>query len=177
MTHWIAGDGLHISFICQLPYQRSFPAWHKDKQTQALPLKEDFRQVPAQVTGQVFQTTWSQRSYTSMLKLSSKEKASSEWTRATNVPENNPTQSVHNSEKSNRQLITNGQQTRSNRQASNASRCKVQAPLKWATSNLQNKSKLVNQAQIIQFKQCESIHLRQCTSLTWNQSSNISINH
>ena len=30
----------------------------KDKQTQALPLKEDFRQVPGQVTGQVFQTTW-----------------------------------------------------------------------------------------------------------------------
>jgi hypothetical protein len=30
----------------------------KNKQAQALPLKEDFRQVPAQVTGQVFQTTW-----------------------------------------------------------------------------------------------------------------------
>jgi hypothetical protein len=30
----------------------------KNKQAQALPLKEDFRQVPGQVTGQVFQTTW-----------------------------------------------------------------------------------------------------------------------
>jgi hypothetical protein len=29
----------------------------KDKQTQALPLKEGFRQVPDQITGQVFQTT------------------------------------------------------------------------------------------------------------------------
>ena len=31
----------------------------KSKQSQTLPLKEDFRQVPGQVTGQVFQTTWS----------------------------------------------------------------------------------------------------------------------
>ena len=74
VTHWVAGDGLHISFICQLPYQRTFPAWHKNKQTQALPLKEGFRQVPAQVTGQVFQTTWSQESYTYVVKQPSKSK-------------------------------------------------------------------------------------------------------
>ena len=30
----------------------------KNKQSQALPLKEDFRQVPDQITCQVFQTTW-----------------------------------------------------------------------------------------------------------------------
>ena len=75
MTHWIAGDGLHISFIYRLPHRGLFLLCTKDKQTQALPLKEGFRQVPAQVTGQVFQTTWSQRNYTSMLKQPSKRKS------------------------------------------------------------------------------------------------------
>ena len=50
----------------------------KDKQAQTLPLKEDFRQVPGQVTGQVFQTTWRRDHYTSVLKLASKAKASSQ---------------------------------------------------------------------------------------------------
>ena len=75
--NWIAGDGLHIPFICQLPLKRSLPAWHKIKHSQALPLKEGFRQVPAHITGQVFQTTWSQRDYTSVVKQPSKAKSSS----------------------------------------------------------------------------------------------------
>ena len=72
----------------------TFPAWHKFKQTQALPLKEDFRQVPGQVTGQVFQTTWSKECYTSMQILLSKEKQVLNGTKATNVPEVNQIQSV-----------------------------------------------------------------------------------
>ena len=46
----------------------------KSKQTQTLPLKEDFRQVPGQVIGQVFQTTWRRDHYTSVQMLSSKAK-------------------------------------------------------------------------------------------------------
>jgi hypothetical protein len=64
-THSIVGDRLLISLIHQLPQMRTFPAWDKYKHTQALPLKEDFRQLPGQVTGQVFQTTWRKRNYTS----------------------------------------------------------------------------------------------------------------
>ena len=44
----------------------------KCKQTQTLPLKEDFRQVPGQVTGQVFQTTWSKEIIPQCKLLSSK---------------------------------------------------------------------------------------------------------
>ena len=78
MTHWIVGDGLHISFIYQLPHKRTFPAWHKDKQSQAWPLKEDFRQVPDHITGQVFQTTWRREVIPKW--LSNQAKASSKWT-------------------------------------------------------------------------------------------------
>ena len=60
-THRIVGDRLHISYIHQLPQMRTFPAWDKHKQSQTSPLKEDFRQLPGHITGQVFQTTWSQR--------------------------------------------------------------------------------------------------------------------
>ena len=55
--NWIAGDGLHILFICQLPLKRTLPAWHKIKQAKTWPLKEGFRQVPAK-RWQDFQTTW-----------------------------------------------------------------------------------------------------------------------
>jgi len=44
-THRIVGDRLHIPTFPQLPYVKDFsPAWDKYKHTQALPLKEDFRQ-------------------------------------------------------------------------------------------------------------------------------------
>jgi hypothetical protein len=68
----------------------------KSKQSQALPLKEDFRQVPAHITGQVFQTTWSQRV---IARLSNQQasKASSKELKATYVPEKNLTQSVYKS--------------------------------------------------------------------------------
>ena len=66
-THRIVGDRLHIPLIHQLPHRGLSPAWHKSKQPQTLPLKEGFRQVPAKVTWQVFQTTWRSRNYTSVV--------------------------------------------------------------------------------------------------------------
>ena len=62
----IAGDRLHISYIRQLPHRGLYLLGDKSKQAQTSPLKEDFRQVPGQVTGQVFQTTWRQECYTSV---------------------------------------------------------------------------------------------------------------
>ena len=94
MTHRIAGDRLHVPWVLPIAssLRRSLTLCKdKSKQSQTLPLKEDFRQLPGQVTGQVFQTTWRRDHYTSMLKLSSKAKASSKGTIATKVPENNPT--------------------------------------------------------------------------------------
>ena len=58
----------------------------KNKQAQTLPLKEDFRQVPGQVTGQVFQTTWRRNHYTSMQMLLSKTKQVLDRTIAAKVP-------------------------------------------------------------------------------------------
>ena len=50
---WIA----HLVCSAKCLIKGLFLLGDKDKQSQALPLKEDFRQVPGQVTGQVFQTT------------------------------------------------------------------------------------------------------------------------
>jgi hypothetical protein len=50
---WIA----HLLYL-SIALSKVFDMYRdKYKQAQTLPLKEDFRQVPDQVTGQVFQTT------------------------------------------------------------------------------------------------------------------------
>ena len=58
-TTRVVGDRLHIPTFHQLPFWRTFNMYRDNlKHTQTWPLKEDFRQLPGQVTGKVFQTTW-----------------------------------------------------------------------------------------------------------------------
>ena len=63
----------------------------KNKQAQTLPLKEDFRQVPDQITGQVFQTTWRKEILPQCSSYQTKPKQVHKGTIATKVPEINPT--------------------------------------------------------------------------------------
>ena len=56
-THRIVGDRLLIPTFHQLPQMRTFPAWDKYKHTQALPLKEDFRQFARPSNRPGLQTT------------------------------------------------------------------------------------------------------------------------
>jgi hypothetical protein len=71
-THWIVGDRLLIPTFHQLPQMRTFPAWDNFKQTQALPLKEDFRQFARSNNRPGLQTTWRRKVYTSKQMLNSK---------------------------------------------------------------------------------------------------------
>ena len=80
MTHRIAGDGLHIPWVLPIAssLRRSLNMYKDNfKQSQTLPLKEDFRQFPGQVTGQVFQTTWRLEAYLNANCLYKQSKAKS----------------------------------------------------------------------------------------------------
>ena len=67
----------------------------KNKQAQASPLKEDFRQLPGQVTGQVFQTTWRKEILPQLVYTTKQQyKRVLKELLATNVPEINQIQSV-----------------------------------------------------------------------------------
>ena len=85
MTHWIAGDRLHIPWVLPIAssLRRSLTLCKdKIKHPQTLPLKEDFRQLPGHVTGQVFQTTWRLEVYLNANCLSRKAKQSSQGTKS-----------------------------------------------------------------------------------------------
>ena len=100
MTHRIAGDRLHIPWVLPIAssLRRSLTLCKdKSKQPQTLPLKEDFRQLPGQVTGQVFQTTWRQRDIPQCKLLIKQSKVHKEL-KATKVPEISQAQLVYKSE-------------------------------------------------------------------------------
>ena len=170
MTHWIVGDGLHISSIYQLPYQKDFSCLGtKDKQSQTLPLKEDFRQVTGHITSQVFQTTWRRDVIPQCLSYQAKQKQVHKGTIATKVPENNPTQSVYNSKKK-----VNRQQTVNCTQAMHQAKHKLNSK---ELIHLQNNLMLININQIlIQMSKWIKL-LNAICFLSWKHNSNISTNH